>query len=53
MVLNAGLDGRDKIQPVLELKQASEDDAGEYACVANNNEGSTYSDPIVIDITCK
>ncbi|XP_026742470.1 hemicentin-2-like isoform X1 [Trichoplusia ni] len=51
MVLNAGLDGRDKIQPVLELKQASEEDAGEYACVANNNEGSTYSDPIVIDIT--
>lgn len=53
MVLNAEKDIRDTIQPMLELKNVTENDGGEYACVANNNEGSTYSEPINIDITCK
>ncbi|PZC84388.1 hypothetical protein B5X24_HaOG204962 [Helicoverpa armigera] len=51
MIMNAEKDAKDTIQPVLELKNISESDGGEYACVANNNEGSTYSDPINVDVT--
>ncbi|XP_075969526.1 uncharacterized protein LOC142972358 isoform X2 [Anticarsia gemmatalis] len=51
MILNPEKGKKDTIQPVLELKNVSEDDAGDYVCVATNNEGSTYSEPIVIDVT--
>ncbi|XP_013182256.1 PREDICTED: neural cell adhesion molecule 2-like [Papilio xuthus] len=39
------------IKPTLELREISESDAGEYVCAATNNEGSAYSDPILIDVT--
>lgn len=41
------------IKPTLELTEITEAEAGEYVCAATNNEGSAYSDPIVIDVTCK
>lgn len=53
MVGNTEKDGKDTIQQFLELKNVTEEDGGEYACVANNNEGSTYSEPINVDVTCK
>ncbi|XP_045533772.1 neural cell adhesion molecule 2 isoform X1 [Papilio machaon] len=39
------------IKQTLELREISESDSGEYACAATNNEGSAYSDPILIDVT--
>ena len=53
MVGDTEKDGKDTIQQFLELKNITEEDGGEYACVANNNEGSTYSEPITVDVTCK
>lgn len=37
---------------ILELKELKEEDAGEYVCAGTNLEGSTYSDPVNIDVTC-
>lgn len=31
----------------------TENDEGEYACAATNDEGPTFSEPLVIKITCK
>ncbi|CAG4981229.1 unnamed protein product [Parnassius apollo] len=39
------------INPTLELKEISETDAGEYVCAATNNEGSAYSETLVVDVT--
>ncbi|KPJ15055.1 Neural cell adhesion molecule 2 [Papilio machaon] len=39
------------MKPTLELREISESDSGEYVCAATNNEGSAYSNPIVIDVT--
>ncbi|XP_034840272.1 neural cell adhesion molecule 1-like [Maniola hyperantus] len=39
------------IQPTLSLTSVSESDAGEYVCAATNDVGSTYSEPIIIDVT--
>ncbi|KAH9643899.1 hypothetical protein HF086_012774 [Spodoptera exigua] len=50
MIVNADKDSKGNIQQFLEIKNVTEADGGEYACVANNNEGSTYSEPINIDI---
>ncbi|KAF9410957.1 hypothetical protein HW555_010089 [Spodoptera exigua] len=52
MIVNADKDSKGNIQQFLEIKNVTEADGGEYACVANNNEGSTYSEPINIDIIC-
>lgn len=41
------------MQPFLEITDISESDGGEYVCAATNDEGSTYSEPININITCK
>lgn len=41
------------IEPSLTLTSVSESDAGEYVCAATNDLGSTYSEPIVVDVTCK
>ncbi|KAJ0180487.1 hypothetical protein K1T71_003891 [Dendrolimus kikuchii] len=35
---------------ILELTDIKEDDAGEYVCAGTNLEGSTYSDPLNIDV---
>lgn len=51
--MNEDNENNNKIQPILELKNVKESDAGEYVCAATNDEGSTYSDPLVIDITCE
>ncbi|KAG7307224.1 hypothetical protein JYU34_007381 [Plutella xylostella] len=39
------------VEPVLHLPAVAEADAGEYFCAASNAEGSTTSEPIVIDVT--
>ncbi|KAL4703017.1 hypothetical protein ACJJTC_010003 [Scirpophaga incertulas] len=41
----------DDVTPILKLRNLSEAQAGEYACEASNEEGTTYSDPLVVDIT--
>lgn len=41
------------VEPVLHLPAVAEADAGEYFCAASNAEGSTTSEPIVIDVTCR
>lgn len=41
------------IEASLTLTSVSESDAGEYVCAAANDLGSTYSEPIVVDVTCK
>ncbi|XP_045491734.1 nephrin-like isoform X4 [Colias croceus] len=38
------------LHPSLELTAVSESDAGEYVCAATNDEGSSYSEPIIIDV---
>ncbi|CAH0720782.1 unnamed protein product, partial [Brenthis ino] len=38
------------VSPTLTLTSVSETDAGEYVCAATNDEGSTYSEPVVIDV---
>ncbi|XP_052750628.1 neural cell adhesion molecule 2-like [Galleria mellonella] len=40
-----------QIRPTLELSNISEEHAGEYVCAASNDEGSTYSEPLVVDVT--
>ncbi|XP_059054203.1 titin-like [Achroia grisella] len=44
-------DGTSQIKPMLELFNVSEKDAGEYVCAGSNDEGSTYSESITVDIT--
>ncbi|KAM3963506.1 neural cell adhesion molecule 2 [Aphomia sociella] len=45
-------DGKsNQIRPTLEILNISEVDAGEYVCAASNDEGSTYSEPLNIDVT--
>ncbi|XP_064071552.1 uncharacterized protein LOC113400058 isoform X3 [Vanessa tameamea] len=39
------------ILPTLSLSAVSAGDAGEYVCAATNDEGSAYSQPVVIDVT--
>lgn len=51
-ILTRSKDGSEEIQRVLEITDISEADGGEYACAATNDLGSTFSDPIVINVTC-
>ncbi|KAJ2952787.1 hypothetical protein O0L34_g7146 [Tuta absoluta] len=39
------------MRPLLSLKNISASDAGEYVCAATNDEGTTYTEPVVLDIT--
>ncbi|CAB3236390.1 unnamed protein product [Arctia plantaginis] len=51
LVVNDDNSKRGTIRQILELNNVTENDEGEYACVATNDEGSTFSDPLVINIT--
>lgn len=53
IIVNTDKDSKGNVQQFLEIKNVTEKDGGEYACVANNNEGSTYSEPINIHVICK
>ncbi|XP_035436128.2 nephrin isoform X1 [Spodoptera frugiperda] len=50
IIVNTDKDSKGNVQQFLEIKNVTEKDGGEYACVANNNEGSTYSEPINIHV---
>ncbi|KAI5633068.1 immunoglobulin domain-containing protein [Phthorimaea operculella] len=39
------------LSPLLNLKNLSESDAGEYSCGASNDMGTSYSEPVDLDIT--
>ncbi|XP_039747345.1 titin-like isoform X1 [Pararge aegeria] len=39
------------IAPALTLTSVSEKDSGDYVCAATNDVGSSYSEPIIIDVT--
>ncbi|XP_050664297.1 neural cell adhesion molecule 2-like isoform X2 [Leptidea sinapis] len=38
------------LHPILELRSVSENDSGEYVCAATNDEGSSYSEPVFLDV---
>lgn len=40
-------------QPVLNLYNVTEEDAGEYVCSVENVVGKTFGDPVTIDVVCK
>ncbi|XP_072943944.1 uncharacterized protein [Epargyreus clarus] len=39
------------IQSTLTLAEVGEGDGGEYVCAATNEQGTTYSEPIIVDVT--
>ncbi|XP_049867139.1 neogenin-like [Pectinophora gossypiella] len=50
-IINLDEDEDLPMQPVLELKNVTEADAGEYVCAGRNDVDTTYSEPIVIQVT--
>ncbi|KOB58139.1 putative Fasciclin-2 [Operophtera brumata] len=51
-IITRSKDGGEVVHPFLEVVDISESDAGEYVCAATNDEGSAYSEPININVTC-